>query len=164
MPASSVTIHETLATRPTSTGRLVGIWRLMERIHAGKWTELYSAQPADAAGSPRCDYVVKMMAARLLTGKEPALEVQAQQQLRAQVLAAQHARDTHLVPVLDHCLDGASPYLVMPALPAKAFSNGCTIPHGSPFRWACGGYVNAHRVWRLYTVLVGFMVILSLKM
>ncbi|MEZ6088736.1 MAG: hypothetical protein R3C05_12065 [Pirellulaceae bacterium] len=41
--------------------KCVGIWRLLEHFHHGPWTDLYYAQPAEAAGSPRADYVVKMV-------------------------------------------------------------------------------------------------------
>ena len=38
---------------------ILGIWRLGEVIHQSSSTQLLLAQPADAAGSPRWDYVVK---------------------------------------------------------------------------------------------------------
>jgi len=84
----------------------------MEPLHSGPWTELFTAQPADAAGSPRCDYVLKIARHRLEEQAEGAL------QIRGEIAAAASIRHPNVMTILDHCLQAARPYLVMPRLEA----------------------------------------------
>ena len=97
--------------------QIVGIWRLLQKIHAGNWCDIFAAQPADASGSPRYDYAVKI--ARTLAPEH--LEVT--RQLRAEVEVARVARHPHLVPVLDADLQGSRPFIVMPRLEARTLSD-----------------------------------------
>lgn len=90
--------------------RTVGIWRLLKRIHRGDWTDLFLVQPADAAGSPRCDYVLKMVR------DNPDRLAEGTFQMRAEIAAATDATHPNLVPVLDASLTARQPYAVMPRL------------------------------------------------
>lgn len=98
----------------------VGIWRLTAQIHAGHWCDLYAAQPADAVGSPRNDYVVKI--ARSPTCEDP----EAARQIRTEAAAAAAAPHPNVVPVLDGQLDAARPYVVMPRLEGMALADAVT--------------------------------------
>ena len=113
---SGSTISNTTASLSArhSTNQLVGIWRLLQKVHTSRWTEIYFAQPADATGSPRADYVVKIVA----TGA-PREQITGAAQIRAEVQALSRAKHPHLVPLLDFSLDGVSPFLVMPRLPGN---------------------------------------------
>jgi len=95
--------HTTAQSRP----RILGIWRLGDEIHRGRTSEVILAQPADAEGSPRFDYVVK----RATDAEQSAENVRQIVQFTA---ASQHVSHPNLVPVLDASVTGASPYLVMP--------------------------------------------------
>ncbi|QEG42004.1 serine/threonine-protein kinase [Roseimaritima ulvae] len=98
------------APKNLSAPRTVGIWRLVARIHQGPWTELYLAQPADATGSPRCDYVLKIARKPMQEQPEGAM------QIRAEVAAASDASHPNLIPVLDASLSASQPYCVMPRI------------------------------------------------
>lgn len=98
------------APKNLSAPRTVGIWRLLSRIHQGPWTELYLAQPADATGSPRCDYVIKIARKPMQEQPEGAM------QIRAEVAAAADASHPNLIPVLDASLSASQPYCVMPRI------------------------------------------------
>ncbi len=98
--------------------RLLGIWRLMSPMHLGTWAELYRAQPADALGSPRCDYVVKLAVAN-----EPSRQLEANQQIWRTIEVTRVARDPHLVAVLDCAAEVATPYVVMPHLPGRSLES-----------------------------------------
>ncbi len=99
------------STSPFSSSRpqILGIWRLGEPIHCGRNSELSLAQPADADGSPRWDYVVK----RATNTDESAENVRQIVQFTA---ASENVSHPNLVPVLDASLTGVSPYLVMPLI------------------------------------------------
>ena len=91
----------------TSRPSILGIWRLGEPVHRSSTTELALAQPADATGSPRWDYVIK----RALDG-----DVEACQQAARFAAAACDAVHPNLVAVLDASTAAPSPYVVMPRL------------------------------------------------
>lgn len=95
---------------PSGARQTVGIWRLISLMHQGPWTELFLVQPADAAGSPRCDYVLKMARRPLEQQPEGAL------QIRAEVAAASAVRHPNVMTVLDRSLSAAHPYFVMPRI------------------------------------------------
>ena len=91
---------------------ILGIWRLGKPIHVGRATELTLAQPADAGGSPRWDYVVKRV-----TNVDQSIE-----DVRRIVQHSAAAHDVchpNLVAVLDASGSGSFPYLVMPHLEGK---------------------------------------------
>lgn len=112
--------------RPLTTPQIVGIWRLTSLIHAGAWCDTYAAQPADAAGSPRSDYAVKI--ARLPNYEDP----EATRQIRIE--AAARVRHPNVVPLLDGQLEAARPYLVMPRLEGETLAAILerTPPHPLP--------------------------------
>ncbi|NND98925.1 MAG: protein kinase [Pirellulaceae bacterium] len=88
---------------------ILGIWRLGQVIHTGRSAELTLAQPADADGSPRWDYVLK----RAIGAQENAEHLRQIVQFTAASTTTSHP---NLVPVLDASVTGSSPYLVMPRL------------------------------------------------
>lgn len=75
-------------------------------------TEIFAAQPADAIGSNRWDYAVRLAGtdalSRLVT--------------TAFVAAASATKHPHLVPVLDASVDSYRPYLVMPRLTGQTLA------------------------------------------
>lgn len=93
------------APRPS----ILGIWRLGEVIHAGRFAELSLAQPADTEGSPRWDYVLKRS-----LGLESDSE--SLRQIMQFMAAASSVSHPNLVPVLDASASGVFPYIVMPRL------------------------------------------------
>jgi serine/threonine protein kinase len=82
----------------------------MQLLHRGQWCDIFQAQPADAAGSPRCDYVVKIVRDDL------AIETEAVRQIRSEATIGQTARHPHLIPVLDSDLQSLRPFVVMPRI------------------------------------------------
>lgn len=92
---------------------MLGIWRVGERVHGTHDAELAWAQPADAAASPRWDYVVKWASG-------PQLDPEGRQQIRRFITAATAVSHPNLVPVLDGSDTGATPYLVMPRLEGQS--------------------------------------------
>lgn len=88
---------------------ILGIWRLGESLHSSTTAELALAQPADAEGSPRWDYVIK----RALDG---ASEVEGRRQIGQFVASATGIVHPNLIVVLDASSAATSPYLVMPRL------------------------------------------------
>ncbi len=111
-------VNQRVKTSNTTTmPPTVGIWRLTGTLHRGKWCDLYGAQPADATGSPRSDYVVKIV--RRSTQEDP----EAARQIRTEAAAGTSARQPHLVTILDGQLDGARPYIVMPRIEAVTLTS-----------------------------------------
>lgn len=105
----------TSTPRGASSLGTVGIWRLTSLLHRGSWCDLYAAQPADAAGSPRSDYAVKLTRQTSHEDPEAALQV------RNEAAVAAVAKHQHLIPVLDGQVGGNRPYIVMPRI------NGATL-------------------------------------
>lgn len=97
-------------SRPT----IVGIWRIGETLHESHNASLSLAQPADAVGSPRWDYVIKRVAG------DPA-DVESRQQILRFIAAGAGIVHPNLVPVLDASTSATLPYLVMPRL------EGCSM-------------------------------------
>lgn len=92
---------------------ILGIWRIGEPLHRSATAELSRAQPADAEGSPRWDYVIK----RALQGDH---ELESRRQIGQYVAAAAGTVHPNLVAVLDASTTGANPYLVMPWLEGQS--------------------------------------------
>lgn len=112
------------ATTPAvSKPSIVGIWRLVERLHVGAWCEIYKAQPADAVGSPRLDYAVKIVRADCEDHSE------AVRQIRAEAEVTSLAKHPHLVTILDSNLHGARPFIVMPRMETRTIA---TVLHANP--------------------------------
>lgn len=106
--------------------RCVGIWRLIERFHSGQYTDLYYAQPIEAAGTQRADYVVKLCSSSDRDTQE------ATQQLRQEAAACSQAQHPNLIALLDGQPHAPVPYLVFPRLDGKSLSawlaSKCTQP------------------------------------
>ena len=103
MPSDSMTsnfLASTVEQRPRSSGSprtsssILGIWRIGQTLHKGPRAAISLAQPADAVGSPRWDYVLK----RSLSGKE---ELEARRHIVQFIAAATGVSHPNLVPVLD---------------------------------------------------------------
>ena len=88
---------------------ILGIWRLGEVIHKSSTTQLLLAQPADAVGSPRWDYVIK----RAMSGPD---QFEGSRQILQSIAAASRASHPNLVALLDASTTSSQPYLVMPRL------------------------------------------------
>ncbi len=120
-----------VSTSFTSPPKVIGIWHLGQQIHVGAHSVLFTAQPADAIGSPRFDYVLRTL---------PAIEQviqrdQAVAQLVRFVDAASAVRHPNLIAVLDSSLQSAKPYLTMPRLAGQTLrswlfrkENGVRLP------------------------------------
>lgn len=93
-----------------------GIWRIGDPLHESDFAELFLAQPADAAGSPRWDYVLK----RANNGNRHELE--GRRQIIQSIAATAGIAHPNLVPVLDGSTTASAPYLVMPRLEGQAMS------------------------------------------
>lgn len=111
-------------SRPLPYPQTVGIWRLTGQLHAGGWCDIYAAQPADAVGSPRSDYAVKI--ARLPNYEDP----EATRQIRIE--AAARVRHPNVVPILDGQLEAARPYFVMPRLEGETLARTLATPPPQP--------------------------------
>ncbi|WP_231846003.1 protein kinase family protein [Rhodopirellula baltica] len=99
--------------------RILGIWRVGRSIAKGNGTELFLAQPADAADSPRWDYVLKTVAA---TENQNVPAVQSTRRFN-QIIASARVKHPNLVPILDESAGGTTPYVVMPRLDAVNLKN-----------------------------------------
>jgi serine/threonine protein kinase len=94
---------------------ILGIWRIGETLHSGGFAEVSLAQPADAAGSPRWDYVIKR------ANDEHALE--GRRQILQFIAAAADIAHPNLIAVLDASTTATSPYLVMPRLEGQTMQS-----------------------------------------
>ncbi len=113
---------------PNSAGdRILGIWRLGQRVAQGRGSDLFLAQPADSRGNPRFDYVLKTVRQfdsrcneNLSTAAASAnLAAGAIRESQRQITTAiQVAGVTHpnLIAILDASDSPHAPYLVMPRL------------------------------------------------
>jgi len=95
----------------------MGIWRLGQPLAAGPQWQLWAAQPADAAGSPRWDYALRMVPRDGVADREAAVE---RLQRTAEVAAC--VRHPQLLTVIDASLDGAEPFVVMPRLTGQSLA------------------------------------------
>jgi len=101
------------ATPPT----LMGIWRLGEVLYAGAHSRLFEAQPADAAGSPRYDYVLRTVP--LARENRDASSAQ----LTRFANAATATSHPNLIVVLDSSLHSVQPFLIMPRLTGSTLAD-----------------------------------------
>lgn len=92
---------------------LLGIWRLGEPLHRGESTDVRLAQPADAAGSPRWDYVVKRVVSS-------AADWEGRQEINRQIAVGSAISHPHLVAILDGSASAATPYVVMPKVEGQS--------------------------------------------
>ena len=92
---------------------ILGIWRLGESIHESSSTKLSLAQPADAVGSPRWDYVIK----RAIDGSE---QLEGRRQILQSIAATTGTNHPNLIALLDASTTSSSPYLVMPRLEGES--------------------------------------------
>ncbi len=92
---------------------ILGIWRLGESIHVSSSTQLSLAQPADAVGSPRWDYVIK----QAVVGSD---QLEGRRQVLQSIAAAADANHPNLIALLDASTTSNSPYMVMPRLAGES--------------------------------------------
>lgn len=102
---------------------ILGIWRLGHTLHRSLTAELSLAQPADAIGSPRWDYVIKRAVGN---------EAESRQQISQFVAAASGIVHPNLVAVLDASSAGSVPYLVMPRLEGETMQWHLTSTNPKP--------------------------------
>lgn len=96
-------------TNQPNSPSILGIWRLGKPIHQALSARLNLAQPADAASSPRWDYMIKFA----FGADRNAENLNQIVQFAAACNCVSHP---NLVPVLDASGSGAFPYLVMPRI------------------------------------------------
>lgn len=112
------TIHATAST-VFAADRILGIWRLGQRIAQGRGTDLHLAQPAESRGNPRFDYVlktVKLPGSPNSVGAVPANVIRESQRQITQAIEVSGVTHPNLVAVLDASDSPHAPYLVMPRL------------------------------------------------
>jgi serine/threonine protein kinase len=107
--------------------RILGIWRVGRSVARGQGTELFLAQPAEAADSPRWDYVLKTTAST----DNPSIPAVQPARRFAQIIASSGVKHPNLIPILDQSAGGTSPYVVMPRLDAANLTD--QISRISPF-------------------------------
>lgn len=105
---------------------VLGIWRLGACLHAGPRSQHWAAQPADARGNPRWDYVVRTLP------KQPGDREAARAGLRRFAEAAALAQDRHLVCVTDAACEGNEPFLVMPRLTGRTLNEALAANYRPP--------------------------------
>jgi len=98
--------HFFASSKPT----LMGIWKLGQSLYSSDHSRLFAAQPADADGSPRFDYVLRTISEKRETREDSFA------QLSRFASAASKASHPNLIVVLDASLQSAAPFLVMPHL------------------------------------------------
>jgi hypothetical protein len=103
---SAPSTPSTHSAPPAPSGGLVGIWRLGRLWYHGDDSLIWLAQPADAPGNTRWEYLV-----RTVSKAAPRRDV-AIDRLARFVDAAASASDPHLISVVDANTDGAEPFLV----------------------------------------------------
>lgn len=96
---------QSTSSRPS----ILGIWRLGQAVHSGRFAELALAQPADAEGSPRWDYALKRAV-------EAASSPESLRQIVQFNAAASRISHPNVIPILDTSVSGVSPYIVMPRI------------------------------------------------
>ncbi|TWT83763.1 Serine/threonine-protein kinase PknA [Planctomycetes bacterium CA13] len=95
-------------TAKTNSGTILGIWRLGQVVYRSESAELSLAQPADATGSPRWDYILRRSIG--------ASEIESVRQVRQFTVCASQVFHPNLIAVLDASDSDTSPFLVMPRL------------------------------------------------
>ncbi len=117
-------MHDQSAVRPiapnsSTPDRILGIWRLGQRLAQGSGSDLYLAQPADSCGNPRYDYVLKTVrqgdSGNAANSSGPSSIRESQRRI-TQAIHAAGVSHPNLIAVLDASDSPHSPYLVMPRL------------------------------------------------
>lgn len=126
------TVHAT--TSPASTAdRILGIWRLGQRIAQGRGTDLHLAQPADSRGNPRFDYVLKTVRSPVVqsgAGAVAANVIRESHRQITQAIEVSGVAHPNLVAILDASGSPHTPYLVMPRLDGVTMDQRtCQIAH-----------------------------------
>lgn len=83
----------------------LGIWRLGPAMHLNSTCCVVRAQPVDASGSPRWDYVIKL-----------GLGPDGRDGIARSVAAGAMTAHPNVVPILDGDIDASQPFIVMPLL------------------------------------------------
>lgn len=104
---------------------ILGIWRLGEVIHQSSTTELLLAQPADAVGSPRWDYVIKR-------AKSDADLLEGSRQILQSIAAASCVQHPNLIALLDASTTSNQPYMVMPRLEGQPMQSHLASTSSKP--------------------------------
>ena len=104
---------------------ILGIWRLGEVIHESSTTQLSLAQPADAVGSPRWDYVIKR-------ARNGADQLEGNRQILQSIAAASCATHPNLIALLDASTTSNQPYMVMPRLEGEPMQSHLLSPESKP--------------------------------
>jgi serine/threonine protein kinase len=119
-PTASISSRST-PCEPT----ILGIWRVGATLHESPRTKLALSQPADAAGSPRWDYVIK----RAIAGND---DWESRRQIVQFIAAATAVSHPNLIPVLDGSATAPTPYLVMPRLEGETMQHHLTCDQATP--------------------------------
>jgi serine/threonine protein kinase len=92
------------------SGQRIGAWHVIQRLHQGARCDLHAAQPSDAVGSNRCDYVLKVARRDIRQAASAAATVQREAAVAAQV------KHPHLIAVLDAGSVDQQSYIAVPRL------------------------------------------------
>jgi len=109
-----------LASSAAPSNKLMGIWRLGQQLAVGPDCQLWTAQPADAAGSPRWDYALRMVPRDGASAGEREAAIA---RLRRAADAATAVRHPQLLNIIDASLAGAEPFVVMPRLTGRSLAD-----------------------------------------
>lgn len=125
--------EETPSAPPAPSGGLVGIWRLGQLWYRGEDSLIWLAQPADAPGNTRWEYLVRTVS-KTASRRDVAID-----RLARFVDAAASASDPHLIAVVDANTDGAEPFLVTTRLAGETLrrrlSQAANQPLAAPLWW-----------------------------
>ena len=108
------TNHHLGSQNTSSTPTILGIWRVGESVHIGPDAQNSLAQPADAIGSPRWDYVLRC--------PTEGSSNESRRQIKNFANCAAEVNHPNLVAVLDASDSADCPYLVMPRLDGPTMS------------------------------------------
>lgn len=103
-----------------ASSKLMGIWRLGQQLAGGRQWQLWAAQPADAVGSPRWDYALRMVPYQAGDACDREAAVL---RLRRTAEVASCVRHPQLLSVSDVSLEGAEPFIVMPRLNGRTLAD-----------------------------------------
>ena len=125
--------EETPSAPAAPSGGLVGIWRLGQLWYRGEDSLIWLAQPADAPGNTRWEYLVRTVS-KTASRRDVAID-----RLARFVDAAASASDPHLISVVDANTDGAEPFLVTTRLAGETLrqrlSQAANQPLAAPLWW-----------------------------
>ncbi len=125
--------EDTPSAPPAPSGGLVGIWRLGQLWYRGEDSLIWLAQPADAPGNTRWEYLVRTVS-KTASRRDVAID-----RLARFVDAAASASDPHLISVVDANTDGAEPFLVTTRLAGETLrqrlSQAANQPLAAPLWW-----------------------------